>query len=89
MTAVSETPTPGQPDIEAEQLWISVRQAATRSGRCYDTVLLACQAYMSGDRSPRALKCTQGGHKCRYSLLRADVDRWVQGQPPSRATRVA
>ena len=89
MTTTEQTTTADtQPEAE-QQVWISVRQAATRSGRCYDTVLLACQAYQSGDRSKKALKCEQGGHKCRYSLLRADVDRWAQCLPPSRATRVA
>ena len=89
MTTVEQATVTTVEQEPAQQPWMSVRQAAKRSGYCYDTVLLACQAYVSNDRSPRALRCSQRGHKCRYRILRADVDRWVQGLPPSRATRVA
>lgn len=89
MTTAEQTSHAAAPPPATPSPWMSVRQAAAYAGNCYDTVLLACQAYISGDRSPRALKCSQRGHKCRHKILRADVDRWNEGLPPSRATRVA
>lgn len=87
-TAEKSTPEAAQPHGD-QSPWMTLPEAAIYARRHKQTVMLACQAYISGDRSKKALKCSQAGHKCRYSLLRADVDRWVQGLPPSRATRVA
>lgn len=88
MSTAEQVTSAPQPQA-ATSPWMSVRQAAEYSGYCYDTVLLACQAYVSGDRSRHALKTSQRGHKARHRILRPDLDRWVQGLPPSRATRVA
>lgn len=89
MTSPVEAPAATGQATPLSSPWMTLPEAASRARRHKQTVMLACQAYISGDRTKKALKCTQAGHKCRYSLLAADVDRWVQGLPPARATRVA
>lgn len=69
--------------------WMSMQEAAVYARRHYQTVFAACRRYTAGDRSFKALKNFQDGPGCKRDLLLADVERWIQRMPPSRATRVA
>lgn len=76
----SETATPASP-------WMTVKEAAVYSRRHYQTVLHALQdEELAGFQDENAK--TGGRRGCRWKVHRTDVDRWMQGLAPRKATRL-
>ena len=85
---------PGETTADAEEStsqspWMTTKEAAVYARRHVKTISAACRLYTKGDRSSRALKNCQRETWAHRQLLRSDVDRWIRGEPPSRATCIA
>lgn len=83
MTATVESSTVIEEPVKPVSPWLTLPEAAEYSKYSYRHVRAACIAYQRyGDRG---LKNSQPGRE--YRIHVADVDRWIEGKPPSRSTR--